>query len=301
LDERLCFGVEPVMIYSLLSMAFLMGLGGIPHCATMCASPCAVAMPQGLPWSALLGRTLGYALLGAVAAGAASSLSIWSRWVGVLQPVWVMLLAAAVMLGIWMALRGAMPAWVQEQGLRTYHRVQSALADSALLTRWPWLGKLLPMVLGMAWAALPCGLLYGAVMVATLAPGAFEGAAVMVCFSLPGAVALWWLPRRFNVWRFAGPQATPNAVGVQAYAVVPVLWLGKAADKAADGLQQEPQAAASAPKATDTAGPVQASGSWAWLSDPRWAVRVSGAMLAAAAAWALAHRLMEQWQAWCAT
>ena len=67
------------MLISLLTTAFLMGLAGIPHCAAMCATPCSVAVPQGLPLRSLLGRSFGYALLGAVAAGATATLSNWSR------------------------------------------------------------------------------------------------------------------------------------------------------------------------------------------------------------------------------
>jgi sulfite exporter TauE/SafE len=290
-----------MMIYSLLITAFLMGLGGVPHCAAMCGAPCAVALPHGLPWTALLGRSLGYALIGALAAGATALLSNWSRWIAVLQPLWVMLLAAAVMLGLWMTLKGAMPSALQQQGLRWYHRVQGALSDSALLKRWPWLGVWMPTILGMAWAALPCGLLYGAVTVAALAPTAWGGAAVMVAFSLPGACALWWLSRRFNAWRpLASGASASAAVGVQSSAVVPVLWLrreGQGGDVAAE---VAPRHEPSLDKEIASSDLWWRAPSVSWLSDPRWAVRVSGAMLATAAAWALAHRLMEQWQAWCA-
>lgn len=289
------------MIYSLLITAFLMGLGGVPHCAAMCAAPCAVALPRGLPWTALLGRSLGYALMGAVAAGATSTLSTWSRWVGVLQPLWVMLLAAAVLLGGWMVLKGAMPAALQQHGLKAYHRVQAAMADSAWLARWPWLRSAAPMILGMAWAALPCGLLYGAVMVAALAPSLWEGAAVMAAFSLPGGVALWYLSRRFNAWRQtpSGAVQAPT-LALQASAVVPVLWLARAPAERAEDARREARVAS--PSVPSTSEPAVAPGRsfLHWLSDPRWAVRLSGLMLAAAAAWALAHRLMEQWQAWCA-
>lgn len=289
------------MIYSLLITAFLMGLGGVPHCAAMCAAPCAVALPRGLPWTALLGRSLGYALMGAVAAGATSALSSWSRWVGVLQPLWVMLLAAAVLLGGWMLLKGAVPTALQQHGLKAYHRVQAAMADSAWLARWPWLRSAAPMILGMAWAALPCGLLYGAVMVAALAPSLWEGAAVMAAFSLPGGVALWWLSRQFNVWRQGPSQAAPaSTLALPASAVVPVLWLAREPSDQAASPGRDEQVAASARGAASAPAEAWGRPFMRWLSDPRWAVRVSGLMLAGAAAWALAHRLMEQWQAWCA-
>ena len=53
--------------------AFLMGLGGVPHCAAMCGAACAVVFPGGVPRWALVGRCLSYAVLGVVAAASAAS------------------------------------------------------------------------------------------------------------------------------------------------------------------------------------------------------------------------------------
>lgn len=277
------------MLISLLTTAFLMGLAGVPHCAAMCATPCAVALPQGLPTSAVLGRSLGYAVLGALAAAATATLATWSRWFTVLQPFWIMALAAAVLLGGWMLLRGALPLVLQNHGLTAYRRLQGWLAGRDGWSRHPQLARWVPVVLGMAWAALPCGLLYGAVMVAALAPDLWGGAAVMLAFSLPGGVALWWLPRRLSVWRWAqggaaGVRSAPSLP--QAQAVVPVLWL-----------RSEPAAPRESGPVPDARPP---SPWWVRLADPQWAIRLSGACLVAGAGWALAHRLTAQWQAWCA-
>lgn len=282
------------MLISLLTTAFLMGLAGVPHCAAMCATPCAVALPQGLPVSAVLGRSLGYAVLGALAAAATATLASWSRWFSVLQPFWIMALAAAVLLGGWMLIRGALPMALQNHGLAAYRRLQGWLGGRGWLNRHPQLAAVLPTVLGMAWAALPCGLLYGAVMVAALAPELWGGAAVMLAFSLPGAVALWWLPRRLSVWRWAqggdsgAPASSINGPSdVQAQAVVPVLWLKTEAVAASAGGTGSPVAGSQPPW-------------WVRLADPQWAIRLSGACLVAGAGWALMHRLTVQWQAWCA-
>lgn len=286
------------MLISLLTTAFLMGLAGIPHCAAMCATPCAVALPQGLPITALLGRTLGYALLGAVAAGATAALATWSRHIIVLQPFWVMLLAASALLGGWMLVRGEMPPLIQSHGLAAYRALQQRVNAPQALGRHPALARLLPALLGAAWAALPCGLLYGAVTVAALASSAWQGACVMAAFSLPGAVALWWWPRQLKVWqgRHVSP-AQPLSEGarapspswqgdaLQAQAVVPVLWMRSASPGKA--LQQADLAPA--PKAW-----------WLKLVDPLWAMRLSGLCLAGASSWALWHRLVEQWRVWCA-
>lgn len=239
------------MLYSLLLTAFLMGVAGLPHCATMCAAPCAAVMPHGVSGGAVLGRTLGYAVLGGVAAGAMSLVAAWSRWATALQPIWVMVLAATLLLGLWMVARGAMPAPVQAHGAALYRRVQAwggggAIGTSGASASGHQIWR--PVALGMAWAALPCGLLYGAVITAALAPTPAQGALVMAVFSLPGAVVLRWLP----AWLKGGRL------------------------------------------------PARLSARWPWLADPRWAVRLAGGLLSGAAAWALAHRLHEQWLAWCA-
>jgi sulfite exporter TauE/SafE len=285
------------MLISLLTTAFLMGLAGVPHCAAMCATPCAVAVPQGLPLRALLGRSLGYAALGAVAAGATAMLSDWSRTSAVLQPFWVMLLAAAVMLGGWMVWRGEVPQALQSQGLAGYRSLQQWVARRANFLGARWLERLLPFVLGAAWAALPCGLLYGAVTIAALAPTAWQGALVMLAFSLPGAWSLWWWPRQLKVWSRAPSQVEhpgPNSMGqgpstIQSRAVAPVLWLGR---------QDHGPRAVPAPAQASALG--QGAHWWRRLVDPRWAARLSGLCLAAASAWALWHRLVDQWRVWCA-
>lgn len=277
------------MLYSLLLTALLMGLAGLPHCSAMCATPCSVVAPQGVSWRVLLGRSLGYGLLGAVAAGTSGALSSWSRWIGVLQPLWVMLLAAAVLLGLAMMWAGVMPAFFQRQGQQAYEAVRRFMTTSPLLVRWPALAAWLPVLLGMGWAALPCGLIYAAVTVATLAPSLYGGVLVMVVFSLPGAVALWWLPRRLA--------AVAGSSAASADGVAPVFWLKAAPAQGSNTLDGGPAVAQAGPGSEPLAG---ASAWQRLLSDPRWAVRLSGGLLAGAATWALLHRLTEQWQAWCA-
>ncbi|HIV70788.1 MAG TPA: sulfite exporter TauE/SafE family protein [Candidatus Aquabacterium excrementipullorum] len=287
------------MLTSLLITALLMGLGGMVHCGAMCAAPCAAALPRGVPWPALVGRTLGYAALGALAAGAMGLLSAWSRWSMALQPMWVMLLAATALMGIWMVFKGAMPPVVQDHGLRGYRRLQTWLEASPWLSRLPALQSLLPLALGMAWAALPCGLLYAAATVAALADSAGGGALVMAVFSLPGALALGYLPRRLSRWGETA-HSLQKTSGSRPLAAVPVLWQPDLIRSAADpappmGLGRSRM---SGSPSSSSANP--SARRWTWLADPRWAVRLSGGALCLAASWALAQRLHAQWLAWCA-
>jgi sulfite exporter TauE/SafE len=63
------------------------------------------------------------------------------------------------------------------------------------------MGLAAPLVLGVAWALLPCGLLYSALLVAALAGSAAGGAMVMALFALGSGVSLWagpWLLLRLG-------------------------------------------------------------------------------------------------------
>ncbi len=228
-----------MMLASLVMSAWLMGLAGLPHCVVMCAAPCAAARPLGVSWSVVVGRSLGYAALGAVAAAATSALTTWAAWAAKLQPLWVMGLAATAFLGFWMLSSGRLPAWLLKQAATVND--PSRLIEG---TRGVSVG--VSVMSGMAWAALPCGLLYSAIVVAMLAPDALQGAMVMLAFSLPGGVMLKCLP---NFW--------------QRIQVRRPAWLMQ------------------------------------WVT-PQSAIRLSGGMLATAASWALVHRLVTQWQVWCA-
>jgi sulfite exporter TauE/SafE len=274
----LSLGLEPQaigLLSGLASAVLLMGVAGVPHCAAMCAAPCAVAMPAGVGCRALLARTVGYAALGAVAAGLTSWLGRWSAVAAVLQPLWLMALFASVLFGAWLLWRGEMPLQVQAHGQRVYRWLQQRVGGHMAL-RWAWL-------LGIFWAALPCGLLYGAVGVAALAPQAWQGAMLMAVFSVPGALAIGLAPRVLARLAPAGAQVSAG----EGQGVAPVLWV-----RAPELLRP-----------TATPRPPASSGAqgrwWAWR-DARVALRLAGLSLVMGCGWALSHRLWAQWQAWCA-
>lgn len=267
------------MLTGLIVTAFLMGLGGIPHCAAMCGAACAAALPRGLPLSALLGRCVGYAMLGAVAASAAGLISQWGRQVSMLQPFWIMLQMAAVFLGVWLVWTGRVPHQLEAWGQGVYHRFRARARQSTWLERHAWLNPLLPFFGGLAWAVLPCGLLYAALMVAALASTSWGGGLVMLAFAAPSGFGVWLAPAILQ--RLSRRQ--PAAEAGEALPVVPVVWLQKSPDHASGDASVE-----RARVARGTA------------IDSRWAVRLSGLCLAAMAGWAVSHQLMAQWQAWCA-
>ena len=164
------------MLSGLILTALLMGLGAVPHCAAMCGAACAAALPKGVPLPSLLGRCLAYALLGGVAAASAGTVAQWGRQVAFVQPLWVLMQAMAMLLGAYLMHMGHMPWQVDAWGQALYRRFQTRWPRDADLSRSAhsaWLRASWPFWAGMAWAVLPCGLLYAAVMVAALAPSAW--------------------------------------------------------------------------------------------------------------------------------
>lgn len=273
------------MLSSLLATAFLMGLAGIPHCTAMCGAACAVAFPRGLSIWTLIGRAIGYACLGAVAAAAAGLVARWGQQVAMIKPLWMMAQLAMVLLGGFMLVRGFVPERVDQAGKGLYLRVRAGW--QARSDGWPPLvQRAWPLLAGLAWALLPCGLLYAALMVAALAARPAEGALVMLAFALPSAAGVWAAPALMRWLRGRAAQAASPAPG----APVPVVWMRSVSSADPTARQQAHHAV---PAALDSgAAPL-------WL-DQQLAVRVAGLGLAAMAAWGLWHQLWAQWQAWCA-
>jgi uncharacterized protein len=188
------------MLSSMLMSALLMGLVGGPHCVAMCGAACAgIARaagpgPQGRAalWRFQLSRLLGYSLLGALAGGTVEGMAWLGTHTAVLRPVWIMLHVAALLLGLLLLWQGHQPGFVDGWGQSVWRRIRPALAR---------LGPRAPLVLGMGWALMPCGLLYSALLVASLSASALNGALLMAAFALGTMVSLVlgpWLLLRLN-------------------------------------------------------------------------------------------------------
>lgn len=283
------------MLTSLLLTAFLMGLAGIPHCTAMCGAACAAAFPKGVSAWTLLGRAIGYACLGVVAATAAGLVSRWGQQVAMVKPLWMMAQLAMVLLGGFMLLRGFVPERVDQAGKGLYVRLRSGW--QARSASWPpVVRKSWPLLAGLAWALLPCGLLYAALMVAALASQPWEGGLVMLAFALPSAVGVWAAPAMLRWLTARSAQGAPATAG----APVPVIWM-RAEGSAEQGGAPE-RARVSVSSSSTGVAPLAGGSNWAapaWL-DQQLAVRIAGLGLAAMAAWGLWHQLWAQWQAWCA-
>ncbi len=189
---------------SMAITALFMGLVGGPHCVAMCGAACAgIGRAAGArSTQALLGfqasRMVGYALFGAFAAGSVQGLAWLGTNTAVLRPVWTMFHVAALLLGAVLLWQARQPAWIENLGQQVWRRARPTMVK---------LGPRAPMVLGVAWALMPCGLLYSALLVASLSANALEGAAIMALFSIGTSVSLTagpWLLLRLRGARSGG-------------------------------------------------------------------------------------------------
>jgi len=195
-------------LIALLGAAAAMGLLGGLHCVAMCSALQQTVLHGSAPvfwapdlsrrtsgltaqpadgqtitprthassqWTFHLARITGYALLGA-AAGSGSAVLRWgAEALPLMRPVWAMLNAALLALGLALAVGGRQPAWLDALGQRVWQ-------SSGASRRWP--REVAPALAGLVWAALPCGLLYSALALALLASDPLRGAAALFVFGL---------------------------------------------------------------------------------------------------------------------
>jgi uncharacterized protein len=168
------------MDLTLIFSAFLLGLAGMPHCAAMCGAPCAAVVGGAGPGAGArslsfhVTRVAGYALVGALAAAGVGILAVAGSAAPVVRPVWAMLHAAALALGIWLLVTGRQPAFMTRLGHRS-RQPAGAGAGGWQLVQTPWTAA----AAGSAWVAWPCGLLQSALVLAALANTPQAGGAAM--------------------------------------------------------------------------------------------------------------------------
>ena len=190
---------------SMAITALFMGVVGGPHCVAMCGAACAgIARAAGERGTRALlafqlSRIAGYTALGALAAGSVQGLAWLGTHTAVIRPVWTMFHVAALLLGAVLLWQARQPAWIEQLGQGIWRKARPALQK---------LGPRAPFVLGAGWALMPCGLLYSALLVASLSANAVEGAAIMALFALGTSVSLTaapWLMLRSRRGRLADP------------------------------------------------------------------------------------------------
>jgi uncharacterized protein len=172
---------------ALAATALLMGLAGGPHCVAMCGAACAgigrssAGTNTRSMWIFQAGRVLGYSALGGLVAASMQGLGWLSVHSAALRPVWTLFHVAAALLGLMLLWQARQPVWLEDGARKVWSRVRSVTRGSAGAA---------PLLLGVLWSLLPCGLLYSALLVAALTSSALEGAAVMALFALGSSVSL---------------------------------------------------------------------------------------------------------------
>ena len=202
------------MSTTLAATALLMGLAGGPHCVAMCGAVCAgitrggagaaasgvsVISVTGLTgvnrsvWSFQLGRLAGYSAAGAVAATAVESLAWLSSQTAALRPLWSLFHLAVLAWALMLVTQAQQPAWVSSAGRAAWQRIRPfARARGGVVTA------------GALWVFMPCGLLYSALLVASLAGNALQGALSMALFAAGSSVSLLLAPRLLMLLRGNG-------------------------------------------------------------------------------------------------
>jgi len=220
---------------ALAGAALLMGLAGGPHCVAMCGAASAtviriVPVPAsggaggGAASSAQaafhVGRIASYATAGAIAAASVDSLAQASTQVAALRPLWMLLHVFVFAWGAMLAASGRQPVWAQRIGRTLEARLRPLAGSSPLGV----------LTTGALWVAMPCGLLYSALLLASLGNGPLQGGVAMMLFATGSGLSLVLAPWLWQKLRWnggGGPQAwgARLAGALLAAAALQALWL----------------------------------------------------------------------------
>ena len=207
---------------ALATSALLMGLAGGPHCAAMCGA--AYGALGAAPGGALArvratlalhgGRLAGYSAAGALVAATLGGLGALQAAAPVVRPLWTLVHVAAIALGVWLAWNARAPAWLSGANGRAARLLEAR--PIRLFRSVPPAPR--AALAGACWAAVPCGLLQSALLVAALASSPAQGALVMACFASASALSLWAAPALWQ--RLRGRDATHAAIAIRLAGVV---------------------------------------------------------------------------------
>jgi uncharacterized protein len=186
------------MSLTLAATALVMGLAGGPHCTAMCGAACAGVVRMGRqpamsPWVFQAGRLVGYSLAGALAAGAVQGFAWLAAETAALRPVWTLFHVAVLGWGLMLLMLARQPMWVSNAGRTVWTRMRPLAGARGGI-----------FAAGALWSLMPCGLLYSALLVASLSGGALDGAFSMALFAVGSGLWLAAAPRLLQKVRDAG-------------------------------------------------------------------------------------------------
>jgi sulfite exporter TauE/SafE len=179
---------DPLMLATVLASGLLMGFAGSLHCAGQCggiASSLLIATGSGSSGServnaqlvTQLGRTVTYAIAGGLVGVAGSALGNLLDLAGI-QPV-LRILGGVMLVWVGLAVVGVVP------GPQVFDRRAMAVAGRMSGRNLsPAFRNSSALLLGMAWGAAPCAMVYNALMTAMLTGAPATGALFMTGFGL---------------------------------------------------------------------------------------------------------------------
>ncbi len=183
--------------------AMMIGFFGSAHCLGMCggiASALALKTPTGPSFYLRLfsqttlynlGRILSYMTLGALVGLIGVTIAeAWSTFQYLLRSIasLMLILAGFYLTGWWNGLRRLEQggAWLWKQLTPLNERIQQSSSGAK------------PLLMGLVWGWLPCGLVYSALTYAAVQGSAIKAASVMLAFglgNLPAMIATGFLAR----------------------------------------------------------------------------------------------------------
>lgn len=209
--------------FSLFS-AFLLGLLGGAHCASMCGGIVTVlgarhriipiqavdavtgkpvvasaAAPSRLqPLAYNLGRISSYTVAGAIAGAVGSTAWLGQHMLPVQQYAFIGANLVMIVLGLALVLGASRLAPLERLGAGAWKRI-APLAARVLRAQ----GFRGALGAGLVWGWVPCGMVYGVLVAALVSGSALDGASLMLAFglgTLPNLLALGWLVQRGAGW-----------------------------------------------------------------------------------------------------
>lgn len=248
---------------ALIGGGFALGLASAPHCMLMCGAACGAIGGGSTRRTAALhaGRLLSYAAAGALAAASIEVLGRWAQTLPALKPLWSAMHAALLVFGLWLLVTAREPRWAT--------RAASAVA---MVGPVPAVGNAGRPASG--WQRLRGPLRAGAIGLGWVAlPCALLQSALMMAALANGPVGGALVMGSF----YAG--------SLPALWLAPALWLRLAASRPGGESSIAPEASRGPAMVTPRAR--------------RIAIRLAGAVLAAASSWALLHGVWAEFIAWC--
>ena len=118
--------------------------------------------------------------------------------------MWTLFHLAVLAWGLMLLAQARQPMWVSNAGRSIWSRVRPVAAARGGL-----------FATGALWAFMPCGLLYSALLVASLSGGPLEGAVSMALFAVGSGLWLAAAPRLLRTLREAGHRTRGNDWGTR--------------------------------------------------------------------------------------